>query len=450
MDFFVEIINFKTFNIMSLTLILIVIFLLGIALVAFEEQIGVNKSATALLMSVVMWVVVALNGGTTVNAEIIAEQLGEVSETLFFVMGALVIVELTDIHGGFRVITNSIRTQNKRTFLWIIALLTFFLSAVLDNIATAVIMVALVRKFVDDQPTRWIYAGAIIIAANAGGSFSPVGDVTTILLWTGGNLTPGHQIASVFPASLTFMVVPLLLIHFFYFKKGEKIIPPAQSAESGAHVEVSSFHSNMILFLAISTMALVPWFQHWSTLPPFMRILLGLSLMWIYTDKMYGGKALGKLSSENKYKVGSVISRIDMSTILFFLGVLMSVSAMKVAGTLVDVGVGLEEGVGGHPLVISFIIGVMSSFVDNVALVAATQGMYPLAEAGTYMVDSVFWTFLAYCSVTGGSLLIIGSATGVTVMGVEKLTFGYYLKRFSLLALIGYLAGAAVFVLFSF
>lgn len=435
---------------MSLTILLIVVFLLGIAMVAFEEQIGINKSATALLMSVVMWVIIAVNG-IPVGAEIVAEQLGEVSETLFFVLGALVIVELVDLHGGFKVISSSIKTNNKRKLLWIIAILTFLLSAILDNIATAVIMVALARKFVFDQKTRWIYSGIIILAANAGGCFSPVGDVTTILLWTGGNLTPGHQIGSVLPAALTFMIVPLLIVHFFYFKKGE-VLEAAPKEEFGGAVEshgviVSKVHSIMLLILGISTMAMVPFFQNWSTLPPFMRILLGLSIMWIYTDLMYRSKSLGGLPTGSKYKVGSVLSRIDMSTILFFLGVLMSVGAMKTAGCLVEVGEGLEAGVGGHPLVISFVIGVMSSFVDNVALVAATQGMYPLAEAGTYALNSEFWTFLAYCAVTGGSLLIIGSATGVTVMGIEKLTFGYYLKRFSLLALLGYIAGAAVYIL---
>ncbi len=420
-------------------------------MVAFEEQIGINKSATALFMSVAMWVTIALNG-TPVGAEVVAEQLGEVSETLFFVMGALVIVELIDLHGGFKVISGSIHTRSKRKLLWIIAILTFLLSAILDNIATAVIMLALSRKFVFDQRSRWIYSGMIILAANAGGSFSPVGDVTTILLWTGGNLTPGHQIASVFPAALTFMLVPLLIVNFCYFKKGE-LLEAAPNGGIETSIEshgtvVSKFHSTMLLILGISTMALVPFFQNWSTLPPFMRILLGLSIMWIYTDLMYRSKSLGALPSGSKYRVGSVLSRIDMSTILFFLGVLMSVGAMKVAGSLVEIGEGLESAVGGHPLVISFVIGVMSSFVDNVALVAATQGMYPLAEVGTYVVNSEFWTFLAYCAVTGGSLLIIGSATGVTVMGVEKLTFGYYLKRFSLLALLGYIAGAAVFILF--
>lgn len=427
---------------MTLTILLIAIFLLGIAMVALEEKIGVNKAATALLMSVVMWVTIALFG-VPVGAEIVAEQLGEVSETLFFVMGALAIVELVDVHGGFAVVRRSITTLNQRKLLWIISILTFLLSAILDNIATAVIMLALSRKFIPEQKLRWIFAGMIIIAANAGGSFSPVGDVTTILLWTGGNVTPGHQISNLILPAVVCMIVPLTIASLAYIKKGATLPKIEEKAE--IKTTIAPIHSIIILALGVSTMALVPFFQSWSTLPPFLRILLGLAMMWIYTDLLYNGKHNKVLPEENKHHVGAILSRIDMSTIMFFLGVLMSVGAMKVAGSLEIVGSGLEDAVG-EPLLISFIIGVMSSFVDNVALVAATQGMYPIAEAGTYMMNSEFWTFLAYCAVTGGSLLIIGSATGVTVMGVEKLTFGYYLKRFSLLAVAGYIAGALVFL----
>ncbi len=436
---------------MTLTVILVAIFLLGIAMVAFEEKIGVNKSATALLMCVVMWVAVSLGGGD-VSAHIIAEQLGEVSETLFFVMGTLVIVELIDVHGGFRVISQAITTRNQRKFLWVVCIITFFLSAIIDNIATAVIMIALLRKFIDSKELRWIYAGTIIISANAGGSFSPVGDVTTILLWTGGNVGPEHQITSLFLPAVACMVVPLTLVSACYLKKGKSFEDNSHSESQKAEkVELygknaSNTNSIVLLVLGVVTMVSVPIFQNWSSLPPFMRVLLGLALMWMYTDLMY--RKIGtKTPDSAQFNVTKVIARIDMSTILFFLGVLMSVGAMKVAGTLDVVGKGLESAIG-EPLLISSVIGVMSSFVDNVALVAATQGMYPVAEAGTYMANSDFWTFLAYCAVTGGSLLIIGSATGVTVMGMEKLTFGYYLKRFSLLALIGYVSGAAVYLLF--
>ncbi len=432
---------------MSLTVILVAIFLLGIAMVAFEEKIGVNKSATALLMSVVMWVIVSVFG--EVGAGVVAEQLGDVSETLFFVMGTLLIVEIIDVHGGFRVISQAIKTRNKRKFLWVVCLITFFLSAIIDNIATAVIMIALLRKFIDSQELRWIYAGTIVIAANAGGSFSPVGDVTTILLWTGGNISPAHQISMLILPAIACMVVPLMLVSAFYLKKGDTFEVAAKQGHNNLEMtsaNVSNASSIILLVLGVLTMVMVPFFQSWTSLPPFMRVLLGLSFMWIYTDLMY--RRIGsKTPASAQFNVTKVISRIDMSTIFFFLGILMSVGAMKVAGTLNVVGEGLENTFG-NPLVVSAAIGVMSSFVDNVALVAATQGMYPVAEAGTYMMNSEFWTFLAYCAVTGGSLLIIGSATGVTVMGMEKLTFGYYLKRFSLLAVIGYVCGAALFLLF--
>lgn len=430
---------------MSLTLLMILIFLVGIACVAFEEKIGVNKSAVALLMSVVMWVLISI-WGLPVGSEVVASELGDVSETLFFVMGALIIVEIIDVHGGFNVILNSITTRNKRKLIWVISFITFILSAILDNIATAVIMVALLRKLIPENNERWLMSGMVIIAANAGGAFSPVGDVTTILLWNGGNITPLHQITHVFLPSLTFMIVPLTIITYRFYKKGENIpeLEPEKIDSMSLIAQVSNKSRTVILILGISTMALVPVFSQWSTLPPFMRILLGVSILWMYTDKMYGHMRF--LPQSERMSVTTVISRIDMSTIMFFLGILMSVGAMKVSGTLSEVGQLLESSFN-DPLAIGAVIGVMSSFVDNVALVAATQGMYPLTEVGPYMANSDFWTFLAYCSVTGGSILIIGSATGVTIMGLEKMTFGYYLKRFSLLAIVGYLAGGLVFIL---
>lgn len=421
------------------------IFLAGIALIAMEDKIGVNKSATALVMCVTLWTVASLGGVVIDGPEGFVEQLGDVSETLFFVMGALVIVELIDSHGGFRIISEQITTTDKRKLLYIVSLLTFFISALLDNIATGVIMIALLRKFVPEQRERWIFASMVIIAANAGGSFSPVGDVTTILLWTGGNLTPLHQIGHLLLPALVSMMVPLFMVSRMFFKKGEKLEgEPEILVENSLLPEISNKSRYIILILGVSTMILVPVFQNWSHLPPFMRVMLGMAMLWIYTDLMYG--KIDTVPEEEKLRVGNVLSRIDMSTIMFFLGVLMSVAALKVSGQLDVVGQFFEESVG-NPLSISFLIGVMSSFVDNVALVAATQGMYPLAEAGVYATNSEFWTFLAYCAVTGGSLLIIGSATGVTVMGLEKISFIYYLKRFSLIALAGYVAGAAVFLL---
>lgn len=425
--------------------IMIGIFLLGIVLVALEDKIGVNKAAVALAMSVILWSVASIAGVEFVGDNSFAEQLGDVSETLFFVMGALVIVDLVDTHGGFRVITSAIHTTNKRKLLFIVSILTFFISALLDNIATAVIMIALLRKFIPHKKERWIYGSMVIIAANAGGSFSPVGDVTTILLWTGGNLTPMHQIGTLFLPAFVSMLVPLFIVSRFFRKSATLGEIMAIQVENSRLPQVNKRSRIIILVLGVSTMASVPIFQEWSGLPPFMRVMLGVAILWIYTDLMYGKP---KMAGSEKLRVTDILSRIDMSTIMFFLGILMSVAALKVSGQLAIVGSALEDSIP-SPVAISFVIGIMSSFVDNVALVAATQGMYPIAEAGAYMVNSEFWTFLAYCAVTGGSLLIIGSATGVTVMGMEKISFMYYLKRFSLVAITGYVAGAAVYLLMS-
>ena len=427
--------------------VMIGIFLLGIVLVALEDKIKVNKSAVALAMSVVLWGLAATFRVDLSGPNSFLEQLGDVSQTLFFVMGALVIIELIDSHGGFRVVSSLVTTTNKRTLLLVLSLLTFFASALLDNVATAVVMIALLRKFVSHPRIRIVYACMIIIAANAGGSFSPVGDVTTILLWTGGNIEAVHQIVTLFLPAFVCMIVPVMLVNAFWFKKGEKVTRAKTTPihkENAALADVVTDRSRWVmLILGVVTMLSVPIFQDSDSLPPFMRVMLGMAVLWIYTDLMY--KKMN-MPEENKLRVSAVLSRIDMSTIMFFLGVLMSVAALKVSGVLTVVGEGMEQAIA-NPLLVSFSIGAMSSFVDNVALVAATQGMYPLAEAGVYAANSEFWTFLAYCAVTGGSLLIIGSATGVTVMGMEKISFMYYFKRFSLLALAGYVAGAAVYLL---
>lgn len=421
------------------------IFLLGIILIAMEDRIGINKSAIALVMSASLWLIASFGGVPLYGEQGFTQQLGDVSETLFFVMGALVIVELVDTHGGFRVISNRITTSKKRTLLYIVCILTFFISAMLDNIATAVIMIALLRKFVPTQRERWIYASMVIIAANAGGAFSPVGDVTTILLWTRGNLTPMHQIMTLFIPALISMLVPLFIVSRYFFKKDEPLDESVPIRIENANLpEVSRKSRLTILALGVGTMIMVPILQKWTALPPFMLIITGVAILWIYTDIMYG--KLSSMEEDEKLRVDNILSRIDMGTIMFFLGILMSVAALKVSGQLDIVGGFLETTIS-NPLLVSFTIGVMSSFVDNVALVAATQGMYPLADVGIYAANSEFWTFLAYTAVTGGSLLIIGSATGVTVMGLEKISFIYYLKRFSLIALAGYLAGAAAYLL---
>lgn len=425
-------------------LLLISTFLVGIALVALEDRIGVNKAASALLMSVVLWVIVALSGTVPDIKVPFTEHLGDVAETLFFVMGSMVIVELVDTHGGFRVITNRITTTDKRKLLWIVSLITFFLSAVLDNLATGIVMIALLRKLISHRRERWIYSCMIIIAANAGGSWSPIGDVTTILLWTGGNLTPLHQIGHLFLPAVVSMLVPLFIVTRF-FKRGAQCGEPPIRRENARLPEISRKSRIVILVLGLGTMALVPLFNEWTTLPPFMFLMCGVPILWIYTDLMYG--KMEKVSEHEKLRVTQILSRIDMSTILFFLGILMSVAALDTSGQLGKVSDFMSAHID-SPLSISLVIGLMSSFVDNVALVAATMSMYHIDPSSVdFMVNGEFWTFLAYCAVTGGSILIIGSATGVTVMGMEKISFMYYLKRFTLIALAGYAAGALTYIL---
>lgn len=424
--------------------LMISIFLVGIAMVALEDKIGINKAASALLMSVVLWTVLVISGeGTVAMGDEFVMHLGDVSETLFFVMGSMVIVELIDSHGGFRVITSQIRTTKKRKLLWIVSFLTFFLSAVLDNLATGIVMISLLRKLIPHRNERWIYASMIILAANAGGSWSPIGDVTTILLWTKGNLLPAHQIGTLFIPALVSMLVPLILVTRF-FKKGADWGSYPIIAENASMPEINKKSRYIIVILGIGTMVMVPVFNELIYAPPFMTVMLGVSILWAYTDLMYG--RMDDVSEEDKMRLGDVLSRIDMPTILFFLGILMSVAALDTSGQLTTVSNFLSAQIS-SPLAISFVIGVMSSFVDNVALVAATMGMYPVDPASVfYAVNGEFWTFLAYCAVTGGSLLIIGSATGVTVMGMEKIPFVYYLKRFSLVALAGYVAGALTYL----
>ncbi len=448
-----------------------VIFMIGIISIALEEKIKVNKAAVALLMAVSLWSLLlfdAVNifaGHPQHWMELFAskfsdysnlpfleqcymfvdlamvQHLGDVSETLFFVMASMVIIDIVDVHGGFGMIIPMIKTRSRRKFLWVIAFVTFFLSALLGNLATVIIVISILRKIVCERDDRLIYASMVILAANAGGAWSPIGDVTTLLLWTGGNISAAHQVLHVFPSSLVMMLVPLVFVTFMFPKR--TLIVDAGPVPTVNRLRLSRRIRYSLLFIALVSFAMVPVLQSLFEIPPFMVALFGLVILWFYTDILYRGK--NGVVIEN-LRVNSTFSRIDMSTILFFLGILMSVAALQTAGQLTDMSSFLNEQIG-QPTMISFILGICSSFLDNVALVAGTMGMYPIAQNGAFMADGTFWTFLAYCAVTGGSLLIIGSASGVTVMGMEKIRFGYYLKRFSLLALLGYLVGAGLFVL---
>ena len=455
--------------------LMVVLFLLGYAAIAMEHQINVNKAASALVLCCLLWTIYIFISPDIVantpefltflsnefpdegfsNLAVfdyvtsvqIIEHVGDIAEILFFLMGAMTIVELIDVHGGFSIITDKITVKNKRKLLWIIGLITFFMSAVLDNLTTAIVMTMMLRKMVTDVKDRWIYAGIIIIAANSGGAFSPIGDVTTIMLWVKGNISTSGVIPALIIPSLVSLIVPLLLAS----KKltGELTSQSADTcSEKNVTQDYITKNERMIIFImGISCLLFVPIFKTITHLPPFIGVLLGLSLMWIYTEIMYLKKR--NMPQDYKATISVILSRIDMTTILFFLGILMAVSALQSAGLLAQMAQWLDVVFDNNIYIVNIIIGFLSSIVDNVPLVAGAMGMYELAEAGAYALDGNFWLFLAYCAGVGGSMLIIGSAAGVVVMGLEKISFVWYLKNISLFAMLGYLAGAAVFILSS-
>ena len=459
-----------------------VIFLLGILAIALEDKIKINKAAIALFMAISLWLILMFDAYNIFverdnplykdfliqNPEMaslplkqqfinfianrsIVYHLGNVSETLFFVMCSMLIVDIVDKHGGFKAVTGYIRTSDKRKLLWYLCFATFFFSALLDNLAAAIVIIAVLRKLVPDRTDRLKYACMVIISANAGGSWSPIGDVTTILLWVGKNITAMHQISHVFLPALTNMLVPLVIANFWLFKKGSKLRLDAEEETDEEIPNISNHERRTIFIIGILSLALVPLFQTVTNMPPFLGVLLGLVILWVYTDIMYS--RMHSTDESGKLRISSLLPNIDLATIFFFLGILMSVGALETSGQLGIMSNYLDHHVH-QPYLISFVIGIMSSFIDNVALVAATMGMYPVAHQAAdlspymqhFVTDGGFWTFLAYSAVTGGSILIIGSATGVTVMGLEKIDFMYYTKRFTLLALLGYLSGAGLYM----
>ena len=438
----------------SLTLAIIVAFVLGYACIAFESALKVNKAAIALLMCVVCWTlymfdpasyVLASNPGVEASGvlsqvgEIIKVHLGDTAETLFFLMGAMTIVEIVDSNGGFNFVRDALKTKSKRGLLWRIAFMTFFLSAILDNLTTSIVMIMVLRKLVHDHKDRIVYASLVIIAANSGGAFSPIGDVTTIMLWIGNMITTQGVISEIFVPSVVSMVIPAFILQFML--KGNLDTP-----ESASETQVQTFTKNqrkMIFFLGVGGLIFVPIFRYLTNLPPFMGILLVLSLLWITTEVFYRGFNGGKDSMSRR--VTNILTRIDMSTILFFLGILMAVSVLQEVGVLTALGKSLNDVSNGNHYLVTGIIGVISSIVDNVPLVAGCMGMYPIAPTGDMATDGLFWQLLAYCAGVGGSMLIIGSAAGVVVMGLEKITFGWYLKHITWIAFVGYIAGIAVY-----
>lgn len=416
--------------------LIIGIFIIGYLAIASEHFIRVNKAASALVTGVLCWVVYILSVPEKhIVSEQLTEHLGELSGILFFLMGAMTIVELIDAHNGFEIITKRINQRSKRKLLWIISFITFFLSPALDNLTTTIVMISLIRKLLDDPKDRLLFAGMIVISSNAGGAWSPIGDVTTTMLWIGGQITAANIVLKLILPSLACMVVPLMILSIRL--KGNAERPKVENDQNG--VAIPSRTQHIIFFSGVIILILVPVFKTVTHLPPYMGILIGLGILWIITELMHGGK-----DTEDKHflSVAYALRKIDSPSILFFLGILMSIAALQVTGILTEVAGWMDNHLANiNTIVISF--GLLSSIIDNVPLVAASQGMYDLTQ---YPTDHFFWQFLAYCTGTGGSILIIGSAAGVAAMGMEKISFFWYLKRFSLLALLGYFAGAAIYL----
>ena len=436
---------------------IIVVFVLGYTVIALEHPMKINKSATALFLAVILWVMFMLTGETIlvnpadyydylakhpdgsfwnwVSHVALLEHLGEISEIIFFLMGAMTIVELVDGHQGFRVITDRIKTTNKVKLLWIVGFITFFLSAALDNLTTSIVMIALLRKLIDDKKERWFFAGMVILAANSGGAWSPIGDVTTIMLWIGNQVTTVNIILKLIVPSLISMIVPLLALSMIL--KGNVTRPEIKGDENMHSPPV--WQRNLIFIMGVGGLLFVPIFKTMTHLPPYLGMLGSLSILWITTELLHK-----KIEDEHKehFTVVGVLKRIDVPSILFFLGILLAVSALQSIGHLELLATTLDENIGNLSL-ITIIIGLLSSVVDNVPLVAGAMGMYDLT---TFPTDHYFWEMLAYCAGTGGSILIIGSAAGVAVMGMEKIDFIWYLKKISLWALIGYIAGALAYI----
>ncbi len=421
-----------------MTIAIVLIFILGYMGIAFEHSIRINKAATALVTGVLCWTVYILFAE---NKDVVTGQLthhlGNLSQILFFLMGAMAIVELIDAHDGFEIITQRIKTIRKRKLIWIIAILSFFLSAVLDNLTTTIVMVSLVRKLVADKKDRWMLAGLIVIAANAGGAWSPIGDVTTTMLWIGNQITAGNIMLKLIVPSLVCLLVPLFLMRFVF--KGD-IKTPDERFESESIRPSTAKERNIVFTAGVAVLLLVPVFKTLTHLPPFMGILIGLGILWIITEIMHSEK---DEEDRKNFTVAYALRKIDTPSILFFLGILLAISALESTEQLTHVAGWMDKNLKDQNIIVTS-IGLLSSVVDNVPLVAATQGMYSL---DTFPTDHYFWEFLAYCTGTGGSILIIGSAAGVAAMGIEKIDFIWYLKKIGWLALAGYIAGAITYIL---
>lgn len=421
--------------------IISIIFILGYIAIALEHPLKVNKAATALITGVLCWTIFALL--TTDKhpiaigspSHLLTESLGEVSGILFFLLGAMTIVELIDAHDGFEIITSLIKTTSKKKLVWIIGFITFFLSAVLDNLTTTIVLVSLLRVIIPDKNDRLLFTGLVIIAANAGGAWSPIGDVTTTMLWIGGQITAGSIIVQTILPSLVCFLVPAFIISRQV--KGNTV--PADETIKKIFTNTSR-DRNLVFWVGVSCLLFVPVFKTITHLPPYMGILFGLGVMWVITEMIHHEK---DETERGELSVNHALRKIDTPSILFFLGILISIAALQATGVLTDLAVSMNNSIG-NIKIITLSIGLLSAVVDNVPLVAAAQGMYGLDQ---YPTGHFFWEFLAYCAGTGGSCLIIGSAAGVAAMGLEKIEFFWYMKKIGWLALLGYLAGAGAFIL---
>ncbi|PKN11204.1 MAG: sodium:proton antiporter [Deltaproteobacteria bacterium HGW-Deltaproteobacteria-4] len=417
---------------------IVVVFVIAYAAIALEHPLKINKSASALIGAGLLWTIYALSTG---DHHLVGEQLNEslaaTAQIIFFLLGAMTIVEVVDAHNGFEVITSRIKTTKLSTLMWLVGFITFFLSAILDNLTTTIVMVSLMKKLLDKHDDRLFFAGIIVIAANAGGAWTPIGDVTTTMLWIGGQITTLAIIKGVFIASLINMLVPLAITS--YLLRGREVVSPAREVECEDSVVTTPFEQNLMFVMGLGILIAVPIFKTVTHLPPFMGILFGLGILWLVGELLHSKK-----EEEHKERLTLVraLHQIDLSSIVFFVGILLAVATLEHTHILTNIAGWLNKTVGREDIIVA-IIGLVSAIVDNVPLVAASIGMYSLEQ---YPPNSFLWEFMAYCAGTGGSILIIGSAAGVAAMGLEKIHFFWYVKRISGLALAGYFGGIAVYI----
>ncbi len=417
---------------------LIVIFIIAYAAIALEHTLKINKSASALIGAGLLWTIYALSIG---DADLVSEQLGEsvmgTAQIVFFLMGAMTIVEVVDAHNGFDIITTQIKTTKLSRLMWLVGFVTFFLSAILDNLTTTIVMISLMRKLLGKHDDRLFFAGIIVIAANSGGAWSPLGDVTTTMLWIGGQITSLAIIKGVLLPSMVSMLVPLAITA--YVLRGRDVIAP-QRVASAPDLHITVFARNLMFFTGLAILLAVPAFKTVTHLPPFMGILFGLGILWLIGDLLHRHK---EYDTKQHLTLVYALSKIDMGSLVFFIGILLSVATLEHTHILTALAHWLDQTVGRQDIIV-MIIGIASAIVDNVPLVAASMGMYSLTQ---YPADHFLWEFLAYCAGTGGSILIIGSAAGVAAMGLEKIHFFWYIKKISGLALVGYFSGAGVYLI---